>query len=208
MNKFIALNGRSLSGKDTIANYLSDKYGFIKISFAEPLYKIAHDYFGMTYKDRSLLQAIGQGYRSIDEDVWVKYLFKKLEEKVNSNEISKDSNIVITDIRQENEYVASVMNGFVPIKVSAPLEKRVERATMRDGKIPDIKLWEATAETGADNFPYIEIINDSSLDDLYKKVDSIVANHTLGHSLLHAAMSKIMEDLKGTIKLNSNRNIK
>lgn len=43
-----------------------------------------------------------------------------------------------------------------------------------DGGYPDTSLWENSSETGADNFDYIEVMNNGSLEDLYKQIDEIV----------------------------------
>jgi cytidylate kinase len=65
-------------GKDTIADYLVEKYNYTKISFAGPIYTIAKNYFNMTSKDRVLLQSIGQGFRSLDKKVWIKEMEKRV----------------------------------------------------------------------------------------------------------------------------------
>lgn len=44
----IALTGIAHSGKDTVANYLVDKYGFRKIGFADPLKRVTMELFGLT----------------------------------------------------------------------------------------------------------------------------------------------------------------
>lgn len=56
-------------GKDTVADYLVDKYNYTKVSFAGPIYLIAKKYFNMKSKDRVLLQSIGQSFRSLDEKI-------------------------------------------------------------------------------------------------------------------------------------------
>lgn len=52
--QFIGLAGRAGSGKDTIADYLVEKYGFVKFSFSDALYKEVQDAFGLS--DQSLLR--------------------------------------------------------------------------------------------------------------------------------------------------------
>jgi len=56
-------------GKDTIADYLVQEYKYTKLSFASGIYRIAREYFGMKEKDRVLLQSIGQGFRSMDNNI-------------------------------------------------------------------------------------------------------------------------------------------
>lgn len=46
--KLIGLSGPAGVGKDTIADYLCERYGFVKFSFADPLYKEVAEAFGVT----------------------------------------------------------------------------------------------------------------------------------------------------------------
>lgn len=165
------INGRSLAGKDTIADYLVEGYGFKKVSFAEPIYEIARKYFGMKEKDRKLLQDIGEKFREIDPDIWIKLLIKRL---------NKHERYVISDVRQANEYIKCKKQGFIPIRVQSNLDLRIERCKKRDGvENPDISLWENKGETGADSFDYYEIDNNSTLENLYKQVDEFCKKHDI-----------------------------
>lgn len=156
--KKIALLGRSGAGKDTFADFLVEERNFRKLFFAEPLYSIANEVFGMTRKNRELLQDIGIALRGVDEEVLVNNLRKRVEEA------EKDGveNIIITDVRQENEFNALKDMGFVFIYIDADLDKRMERIALRDGIVIDdeyIKRVETNpAETGCDG-----LLNDSSL---------------------------------------------
>lgn len=162
----IIINGRAGSGKDVIADYLVDKYGFIKITFATPIYAIAREYFDMIMKDRTLLQAIGQKMREIDPDVWIKAAFKEAE---------KHENVVISDCRQFNEYLYAIRNNFTPIRVRADLDKRIERCIKRDNIYPKIEEWENDSETGADFVVYsAEIENNGTIDELYEDIDELI----------------------------------
>lgn len=164
MNKII-INGRAGAGKDTIADYLVDKYGFTKLTFATGIYDIAYKYFGMKEKDRYLLQQIGEKMREINPDVWVEYTFSQAE---------KLNRTVVSDCRRSNEYNIAIKNGFVPIRVSASFENRYQRIAERDGLEPDTSLWENDSEVGADNFEYIEFNNDGTLEELYQKIDEFM----------------------------------
>ena len=44
----IGIYGKKRSGKDTIANFLCEKYGFIKYGFGDPIKDIAKIMFGFT----------------------------------------------------------------------------------------------------------------------------------------------------------------
>lgn len=161
----IMINGRSLVGKDETADYLVSKYRFKKIAFSEPLYWIHNNIFRQKQKNRKLLQAIGQFGRFFYRDIWIKIALWKSK---------KYENVVWSDVRQENEYLIGYQNGFIPLRVKADLNTRIERCKQRDGIEPDISLWEKPVETGADNFFYNEIENNGSLEELYQKIDKVM----------------------------------
>lgn len=156
--KKIALLGRSGAGKDTFADFLVEERNFTKMFFAEPLYLIANEVFGMKKKNRELLQDIGMALRGVDEEVFVNNLKRKVKEA----EKEGIENIIITDVRQENEFNALKEMGFVFIYIDADLDKGMERIAIRDGIVIDdeyIKRVETNpAETGCDG-----LLNDSSL---------------------------------------------
>lgn len=162
----LLINGRACAGKDTIGDYIALIYGFKKISFAEYIYKIARELFGMKEKNRKLLIDIGDKMREIDPDVFVKYLLRN---------IKNNEDYVISDCRRNNEYKLCTNAGFVPIRVTADLNLRIDRAIKRDGHYPNIDLWEGHSETGADDFEYYEIENDGTIEELYNKIDKFMS---------------------------------
>lgn len=76
--KNIAFSGKMCSGKTTLASYLVGKYGYIKVAFADGVYKVAREVFGMKEKDRELLQNIGMKMREIQGDVWINLLKQEM----------------------------------------------------------------------------------------------------------------------------------
>lgn len=169
LNKIIVA-GKIGSGKDTVSDYLVVKYGFTKLFFAEGIYEIAEKYFGMQTKDRVLLQSIGQKMREIRPSVWIDYTF---------NQVKNFNNIVISDCRQENEYLRAIKEGFYPVYIETNLDKCIERVTIRDGKKPDISRFNHESERGADKYidqMYI-IDNNGTLEDLYKQVDKLMEKY-------------------------------
>ena len=163
----VLLNGRAGVGKDVFADYLVEKYGFKKITFADGIYDIAYKYFGMTYKDRALLQAIGEKMRAIDPLIWVNYAFKDAENY---------DKVVISDCRRANEYATGIKKGFLPIHIEADLDLRIKRLEERDGFYPDLSLLENESETGADGLDFINVDNNGTFDELYKQIDKIMEN--------------------------------
>src|SRR5690606_12804123 len=115
----IGLIGKAGTGKDTVAAYLVAVYGFRKFAFADRLKEIDYELFGPTEgKNRKRLQEFGQFCRSIDPDVWVKQLDKRIQ--------GYTGNAVITDIRQKNELDYCKRNGFVIVKIICQLETRLQ----------------------------------------------------------------------------------
>ncbi|MGM1044808.1 MAG: AAA family ATPase [Bacillota bacterium] len=165
----ILINGRACSGKDEVARYLVEEYGYTQVTFAEPIYHICRKYFRMKKKNRKLLQFVGQLLRFFNKDIWVKQALKKVS-KLNI----EGKHIVISDCRQMNEYIEAIKFGFIPIRVTADLKVRINRAIHRDGQYPDHTLWEGKAETGADNFTYLEVNNNDDLKNLYNQIDRII----------------------------------
>ena len=89
-----------------------------RYSFASKLKEIATDLFGMTTKDRKLLQILGTKMKEIDDKVWIKYLLKSID---------NENNVVIEDVRYINEYDALKTNGFVFIYLDIDKKLQKER---------------------------------------------------------------------------------
>jgi len=117
MTTILAFSGRKQSGKDTSANFLLDLApDKVKLySFAYQLKRVAHEVFGLTKEQcwgnneskdefvehvgmtaRQLMQRIGDVFRKIDPDVWVKSCLNQIKAE-------KLPFAIITDCRFPNE---------------------------------------------------------------------------------------------------------
>jgi hypothetical protein len=167
----IGLAGKIRSGKDTVADYLGDKYKFKAFAFANGIKQVCcmldlEPTDGR--KPRALYQGIGQDVRKYDPDVWVNYLFKRV------NQLDPETNIVVTDVRQPNEVNALREKGFVIIKVEADEEIRLERARVKDDYFTLEDLNHET-ETAVDTLDVdFTLFNNLGFEDLYQTVDFIV----------------------------------
>ncbi|MFE5278591.1 hypothetical protein ACFQ9F_30120, partial [Bacillus cereus] len=84
---------------------------------------------GILSKPRALYQQFGQLMRQIDGDVWVKHVERKVEGIVDYRSTHDHHiGVVITDLRQPNEYEWARRNGFTIIRVTAPDDVRRQRA--------------------------------------------------------------------------------
>jgi adenylate kinase family enzyme len=121
ISKVIAYTGRAGSGKGYACQEMVDKYGFLKLSFADVLRKVLFETLGFTsyeeamknydelkrtklYNDRTLrnmLEDLGSCLRNIDEDIFAKAMIRMIERRAKS---TIQYNICIDDLRYENEY--------------------------------------------------------------------------------------------------------
>lgn len=176
MQKIIAITGLKRSGKDTIANYLRDNYGYTIFRFAEPIKKVIillMEYANISKDDienylefdkevvipelnasyRQLAQTLGTewGREQIDQDFWVNLL---------NFTIKDNDKVVISDLRFESEV------DFIKTKKSYII--KVYRG---DDEIKDEHISEQGIDDGHINY-FID--NNSSLDYLYIQADSVM----------------------------------
>jgi len=172
----VGLSGYAQSGKDTVAEYLIDNYGFVRVAFADPirdaLYALDPLVRGtMTVQPivnlygweeakqnfpeiRRMLQRFGTevGRTLWSENFWVEQAFAKIKQY---------ENVVVTDVRFTNEADAI-------------------------SSLPDGKMWRVVrndvgpvnrhpSETQLDRYLFDEIIsNNSTKKSLYKIINSLV----------------------------------
>lgn len=171
----IGLTGKGGAGKDTVADYLVDKYGFLHLKFGTVLYEIARKYFGMEEKDRNLLQDIGKAMRSVDPLFFVNFVEREILK-------NPEKNIVISDLRQGNE--KAILENFsgkrklVLREVVADFETRRKRQELRDGVIIPESVMKAQEqrpiETEMDSWHLPALDNNEDMESLYRKVDELL----------------------------------
>ncbi len=183
----VGICGKAGSGKDTIGDFLAEKYNFKKIALADPIKRLVKDVFALddyTVYDRvareqelerwkgwtvrKLLQYIGTELfrENIDGAIWVKSLWYKIQD-------DKTNNYVVTDLRFPNEiqyFKDNAKDGeFVTIKV------------VRPGYNGSVGLSGHASE--AYDLPGdFEIFNDGSREDLYNKVEDILKVRSLNET--------------------------
>jgi len=173
----VGICGKAGAGKDTIGDYVVDKYGFKHIALADPIKRLVKDVFALDdhtvydrvareqqleqwdgWSVRKLLQFIGTELfrENIDDAIWVKSLWYKIRD-------SKD-NYVVTDVRFPNELKFFEDNGgkdFVSIKVIRPGFEGSVGMSGHKSEAYDLHTQH-------------EISNDKAFEDLYRKVDEIM----------------------------------
>jgi hypothetical protein len=169
-------------GKDAFASRLVDKWGFVRISFADQLKEAARIVYHLTdaqlYGDkkevvdprwgktpRQILQEMGTGIRQFDEDVWIKSTQVKIEKLLPNNNALR---VVIADVRFPNE--AEALHSWGNIKDFTTRVIKIHR------EVPENEFSKHISETALDSYAgWDEIVdNTSSLSALFNKADQLM----------------------------------
>jgi hypothetical protein len=186
--KLIGIHGHAGTGKDTIAKFLhSTRDNTWALAFADPLKEACATMFGLPINrfyqadvkelpdslwdvsPREILQYVGtEIIRHFDLDFWVNRMHLELtNQTADARNYNSDDIVVITDVRFQNEYDYVVQNSGIVIHLTRP---------GYDGKVG---IPGHQSEAGIQfTKPEVtwSISNDSTLDNLYGKVDECV-NH-------------------------------
>lgn len=177
----IAVYGKLRAGKSAICDFIKENYEEVEIlDFGDALKEcvaIAYpDRVQKDKKDRNLLIKFGQHLRDMDSDIWVNALKHRL---INS----RAKNIIVTGVRQSNEYEMLKRLGFTFIKVEASKEKRLERCLANGDKFTMDSLEHGT-ETELDNFEFDYLIeNERGFKELEIDIRNVIADIELNDLL-------------------------
>jgi dephospho-CoA kinase len=183
----VSFFGKMGSGKDTAGEFARKYFDFSQMSFGEELKRIVdHKYQSLLAAApadekaalrRRLLQREGQLSREIYPDVWVdcfdRLLIKKMEAAREWTEkVSRAFKVVVTDMRQPNEYEYLRSLGAIMIKIEAGKEERLQRIAARDGYVPDDSILNHETETWIDTFQFDHVVENRGtkeefVEDLY-----------------------------------------
>lgn len=168
----IGLTGYKGSGKDTVADRLVAKHGFVKIAFADPIREMLRA--GFALKDRHfnedketvipwlgvspryLMQTLGTewGRQQIRVDIWVRYMTQRLR-YAREHELD----VVISDVRFPNEEaLVHAFDGIVIRIVRGEPEEDGHISELSTGGVIEDKL----------------LFNLDTLERLYEEVDGLV----------------------------------
>lgn len=183
----LGLCGAAGSGKDTIANYLVSHYGFQKLAFASSLKDSIASIFnwdrelleGSTEKSRLwretvdewwatkldiphltprwVLQQVGTDVmrNHFHSNIWITSLEHKL--------INAGTDIVVTDIRFENELQIILDHGGHILHISRPTNESSISSNHISEKLDF-----------AEKYNPHRLINDSTIQDLYSRIDALL----------------------------------
>jgi dephospho-CoA kinase len=175
----IALTGKLRSGKSEVGNYLYIRHSFDEFAFGNALKRTVNEVFPWAVgpnKPRALLQNFGQLMRSIDENVWIKHVERAINGTIDFR-VSMGAEaigIVITDLRQPNEYEWARTEGYTIIRVTSPDEVRIGRAIAAGDDFSVHDLAHET-ELDIDNFDVdYTVENNGTVDELKEKIDAVL----------------------------------
>lgn len=176
-----AITGEMRSGKDAVAEYLAQNYGYTRFAFGDELKRYYHELFDPSEtKPREGYQWFGQAMRERDPDIWVRKCFDKIMTTNDWRGAEVNGRFpfraVISDLRQPNEFQACKRQGFVIIRVTAPEALRIDRA-IKSGDTFNLRDLTHDTESHARSFDVdYEIVNDGTPAELYAKVDEVLRN--------------------------------
>ena len=189
----IGIGHKKRFGKDTIADYLVSKHGFVKIAFADSLKEAAAPIFGLTeaqlYGDlkevvdplwdkspRELMNQLGELSKSIDKKVWIKSVEKKVKPLLKAGK-----NVVVSDMRFFPECDFIKHNGGVTWNV-----RRHDIFNVRYSNFEQLQYRmfgrlfltkQHVSEIQLDTYKFDSIIYNSregEMDHLYDQVDELL----------------------------------
>ena len=159
----IAITGRMAAGKTTVSDELVNRHGFTRVAFAGRLKDMAAQVYGggepvqkgLTYEvtresdggvvllnGREILQQLGQSVKSLDRDLWVRWLLSDIA--------GREGPFVLDDLRFPYEAEALKAAGWMVVKVETPAEVRRERYKALYGTYPSPEMESHPSETGVD----------------------------------------------------------
>lgn len=175
----IGICGLLRSGKDTVAEYLTQNYGYTQVAFGDALKDDFHRRFPEIPRDpkpRLGYQSHGQFMRKqFGSDIWVRKCFAKIDAIAAENMYADlPFRVVVSDLRQPNEYEALKSAGCVIIRVTAPEALRIDRA-IKSADTFNLRDLSHETESYVNTFSVdYEIVNDGTLAELYAKVDEVM----------------------------------
>lgn len=187
----IGLCGKKRVGKDTVAGYLVNKYGFVKYSFGQPIKEVAKIMFDFSDEQlngnlkekidprwgispRQFFQNFGTEYMQYIFPEHFPDSLKVVPEKCfwvqrfviwynNEKKKNPDINVVIADVRFKHEIqVLKTMKSYL-IKID----------NNRINNLDEHNSENELNELKKDDYNYI-IHNNTSIDNLYKNIDTII----------------------------------
>lgn len=176
----IALCAKMRSGKDTVADLLVDEHNYVEFKLSRGISDVVKmlDLDKNAGKNRSLYQGIGQYMRTFDKDVWCNRTWRDID-RFNKLVLATfpeahTDNIVVSDIRQQNEVDFFREKGFVIVKIDSSDENRYERVIESGDIMSEEDFYHETEKSVDEIVADYTITNDGTLDDLRDEVVKLI----------------------------------
>ena len=189
----IGISGKQLSGKDTFAKMLIEILGkdgilFDRIGLADALKQEYSNQKGISIKEieqnkhlyRQDLIQLGQQRRNEDPYYWIDQV------------LSKEGNIIVPDVRFQNEKQAIEANGGIVIRLESRLVERKKR-----GKLSCIHDHSEQMLDDLSSFMFIVENNKhkNTLKDTVRDFSSLILTYVLIEQNLHRNLYNFCNDL-------------
>lgn len=164
----IGLIGLKRAGKNTFGDIAVKEFGYKELAFADELKKYAKllfpDHFKNNDKPVKLLQDFGEGMRKIDTDIWVKLLANNFDE-------IDELNVVVTDVRHQNEVDYLRSKGFTIVKIENNISDIIDRCRATESDFESNLLLHKSEQLALrDDIADITIENKGTLEEYQNKV--------------------------------------
>jgi hypothetical protein len=173
----IGLAGKSGAGKDTAADFICSRDGFVRVAIADPIKEATGLIFGLT-KDqlwgagrnvvdpryeqtpRELYQALGSACRSIHSEVWLRRWREAIVDR-----LAAGQRVVVPDVRLPGEiYLVHELGGVV---------WRIERPNARAPGLAGLDVTEMALDA-SDEMDAV-IVNDRTKEQLGQQLTRLLA---------------------------------
>jgi dephospho-CoA kinase len=176
----IALTGELRSGKDEAAKHLWLNHGFDRFAFGEKLKRTMYEVFpwvDAASKPRALMQNYGQLMRELDSEVWIRHVERSIAGTIEmkAGNGADFIGVVVSDLRQPNEFDWARANGFTVVRVNAKSGLRLARAQMAGDAFKAEDLTHDTESHISGFSADWELYNDGTIEELREQVDELLA---------------------------------
>jgi dephospho-CoA kinase len=173
----VGLVGERLAGKDTVANYLVEKYGALHLKYSTVMDEVL-DVLDLPRSRRNEMDVSVAMRKTFHDNVWWDAIKKKAS-------TSTAPIVVINGNRFPDEFKLAQDFGARMIYITAPMDMLYERFARRQEKVDDNLMTRAAFEE-LDNEPTevhiaglgaqceYKIENSGNLEELKEKVDAII----------------------------------
>jgi dephospho-CoA kinase len=175
----IALIGKTRSGKDSVAEILTELgFPIQRIAFGDAMkemYHLAHPNVPRSPKPIAEYIRYGTAEREKDSEVFVRPTMSKLwfEQALDKGN-DRTRSYIFTDVRQPNELAAVKEAGFKIIRVFASEEARVARM-IANGEEVSKEILNAHTETYTDDYKEDHLlVNNWGKDELQRQIIELV----------------------------------